>query len=479
VPVSTPDDVITAMNQRDLPEVEYLLGQEPKLVNAVSATHQGSPFHHALRSGRREFALYFIAHGADLELRDGEGKTPLELVIEAAPNLTQVQVDERTLTAQTLLEKGSPLTEPLLLNACLMGGGKAKALVTTLLARGAEVTAVHPFSGYTVLHAAAEYDHPEAFTAALGKVDVDAVTTTYPRGTTALHLAVRKRATKRVQQLVKAGARADLLDERRDSALAIAPKNLRPLLEGKQEPKPEKKVKAAAVKRPSEQPNDARTLSVFADWLVEHGEEARAEYLQLCLLPKPTSDQKARRALLSSKHRDTWLKAGRALVSSSEESTETPGFLAKATVTPEKLLAGFEAVCALGPRLIVEVTPLKTRATTKKLAALPLGTLYGLTLKSVDDDTIELLAPALRGLKHLTLAPRSADFTQKGLAALAEAVGKTLEVLHFEAPPQSFVSLSAAKFPALRQLKVHLASTELRARLTAEWKQAEFEDQPL
>jgi hypothetical protein len=129
--------------------------------------------------------------------------------------------------------------------------------------------------------------------------------------------------------------------------------------------------------------------------------------------------------------------------------------------------------------LIVEVTPLKTRATTKKLAALPLGTLYGLTLKSVDDDTLELLAPALRGLKHLTLAPRSADFTEKGFSALAEAVGKTLESLQLEAAEPSFASLRATSFPALRQLQVHLANVELRARLTAEWKQVEFDDQPL
>ena len=481
-----------AMNKRDLPEVEYLLGEDPKLVNTLSATHQGSPFHHALRLGRREFSLYFIAHGADLALRDSEGKTPLELVIEAAPNFTQVQVDERTLTAQKLLEKGSPLTETLLLNACLMGAGKAKALVTALLARGASVTAVHPYSGYTVLHAAAEYDHPEAFAAALGRVNVDAVTTSYPRGTTALHLAVKKRVTKFVQQLVKAGARADLLDERKDSALAIAPKNLRPLLEGKPAAplKAEKKAKAGpkdVVEPLRKKPSDAQTLSVFADWLVEHGEATRAEYLQLCLLPRPTSEQKTRRALLLSKHRGAWLGAGRALVSSWEDSTETPGFLAKATVTPEKLLSGFEAVRALGPRLVVELTRSKTRTLTKRLAALPLGSLYGLALKNpdgangawVDDTTVELLAPGMRGLKHLTLAPRFGDLTERGFETLAAAVGDSLEVLVFEAPVREFASLTAKTFPALRQVKVHLASPALRKELSAQWKDLEFDDQPL
>lgn len=68
----------------------------------------------------------------------------------------------------------------------------------------------------------------------------------------------------------------------------------------------------------------------------------------------------------------------------------------------------------------------KKRAGEKAVASLSLGRARGLTLADVDDQLLLTLAPAMKGLKHLTL--NGFGVTLKGLAALQAHVS-SLEAL--------------------------------------------------
>ena len=487
-------DFIKAMRKKDLPKVRALLGASAAAVNTVSPADGGSPFHVACRDGRRDFALLFLEHGANVTAPDPESLSPLQLVIGAGggwiSTLSQAQVDERTAVAEALLQRGAKLTDDLLLNACQMGGGKARKLAAALLARGAPLTG-QAENGATVLHSAVEYDHPEVFAAALKKVPVDAAITSYPIGNTALHLAAKKKSRVYIEQLVAAGARSDLVNARKETARTLAPKALLPLFDGQAaappkpvatSPTPSKNATALLWRSPT----DPQALSVFADWLQEEGQETRAEFIQLSVLPKPTALQQKKKEQLLKKHRGAWLGAARKVVSSWEDSVRTPGFVARATVPPEKLVEHFELVRMLGPELVVTLTAVKTRLLTKKLAELPLGSLFGLELRSaaqpkhanadwLDDIAIELLAPALKGLRSLSMSPEyqlsREGFTAKSLEVLAPVVGSTLESLTLGQSKVSLLGpLTPQNFPALKALAFPGAEPDVRRKLTAQWK---------
>lgn len=188
-------------------------------------------------------------------------------------------------------------------------------------------------------------------------------------------------------------------------------------------------------------PEDREALSVYADWLLQHGDATRGEYMQLSLLKKRTPAQTKRRDALLKKHRGSWLGEARAFVYTWEESETSPGFVAKVKCGTKKLVAGFEKIRALGPRLVVEVNPAISTSDRAALAKLPLGTLYGLTLMDADafwlkDRTVRQLLPALKGLTALELAVWDEDqrgsFSIDTWRAVLDAV-PTLEEIDFTA----------------------------------------------
>lgn len=494
-------ELIEAMRRKDFTQVVALSRASPALINLPSGEEAASPFHNACTFGQREFALFFLENGGDIHSLSGEKKTPLQCVIVPGghiTNLTQAQVDDRTAIAQALINAGSKLTPDLILGACSMGAGKARKLVTLLLARGAPLTGTEDYSGGTLLHDAVEYGHTEVVVAALAnkKIPIDRGIKTYPVGNTALHIAAKKKLRPMIEMLLAAGARSDLVNARGETARTLAPKALLPLFDGKAAaPAKAAPVSATPSKdllaRLWKTPTDPTVLSVLADWLLEQGETTRAEFVQLSILPKPTSAQAAKKAQLLKKHRGAWLGKARTVVSSWEDSTQTPGFVARATVPPEKFAANFELIRALGPELIVTLMKVKSRLLTQQLAKLPLGTLFGLDLRSpvraggysaawLDDTAIDLLAPALKGLRWLSLTPEfqldNGRFTAKTLETLAPVVGSTLETLTLVGRASGPIAsshvgaLTPKNFPALKRLSVPAAEAGLRRELNARWK---------
>ncbi|KAJ7019889.1 ankyrin repeat-containing domain protein [Mycena alexandri] len=72
-----------------------LLGRGTLDVNAEGEGGQ-SPLHHAVQRGNRDFVLLLLAHGADPNLQDAKGLTPLQ-------HLTRKQPEKYTI-AQTVLD---------------------------------------------------------------------------------------------------------------------------------------------------------------------------------------------------------------------------------------------------------------------------------------------------------------------------------------------------------------------------------------
>jgi uncharacterized protein (TIGR02996 family) len=182
-------------------------------------------------------------------------------------------------------------------------------------------------------------------------------------------------------------------------------------------------------------PEDRALLSVYADWLLAHGDRARGEYMQLALLPTATPAQEARQESLSKRFRGQWLGAARPYIYTWEDSEDSPSFPKTVKCAVKKLAAGFELIRDLAPRLTVSINPVTTSAERALLASLPLGRLYGLGLYEsdlgwVNDRLIAALAPKLRGLRRLELSPSPEyyRFTIHGWSALLDAV-PTLEEL--------------------------------------------------
>jgi uncharacterized protein (TIGR02996 family) len=228
-------------------------------------------------------------------------------------------------------------------------------------------------------------------------------------------------------------------------------------------------------------PTDRQLLSVYADWLVSEGDTARAEYMQLSLLPKLTPAQKKRRNALENKHRGAWLGAARPFVWTWEEDDESPGFIAECQCQMAKLTKGFEHVRALGPRLVVTVTAPKAKRETIALAKLPLGTLYGLALREADaqwitDDLMTTIAPALDGLRALVMYPGEARASEVGWRAMVPHLTSLehLELALGENPDLWLEALLASK------LELHTLSlpgwipTPMRKRILARFPVAKF-----
>jgi uncharacterized protein (TIGR02996 family) len=234
-------------------------------------------------------------------------------------------------------------------------------------------------------------------------------------------------------------------------------------------------------------PDDLDNLRVYADRLSERG-SSLGEYIQLRLIDAATrtAAQTKRIAALEKADRGAWLGEARPFVRSWFLDYELPGFVHRAIVEADQLIAGFDHLRTIGPRTILSVTGMRKqrRQTEARMAALPLGALYDLDLDSnaLDDTSITTLAPALGGLRALHLANN--EITGVGITALGAHAG-ALEFLQvgmavkFARPERERlvdgIAAALAGTPGFRSLRyLHFYRTgaptaamvaELRARL--------------
>lgn len=68
-----------AAKSGDLDVVKEVLSKDPKLINSQDNNNGYTPLYHACRRGRVEVVNYLIEKGADVNLGDKTGKTPLHL----------------------------------------------------------------------------------------------------------------------------------------------------------------------------------------------------------------------------------------------------------------------------------------------------------------------------------------------------------------------------------------------------------------
>lgn len=221
------------------------------------------------------------------------------------------------------------------------------------------------------------------------------------------------------------------------------------------------------------QPTDPHVLSVYADWLVTHGDASRAEFIQLSLVPEPTRAQTKRRLALRSKHRGAWLGAARPFIYTWQEDESSPGFVRRCQCQMAKLTRGFEQVRGLGPRLVVAVTAPKSKQEVVALAKLRLGTLWGLAFYEADaqwitDELLVTLAPAMRGLRELVLHAEPAGASALGWAAILEHIDSVehLDLTLGEDPDRWFELLLAKRRSPFESLSLpSWIGTPMRRRL--------------
>lgn len=171
-----------------------------------------------------------------------------------------------------------------------------------------------------------------------------------------------------------------------------------------------------AASRFWENPDDLDALRVWADALVEQG-DVRGEFFQLATLEHPTEEQQAQKAALQK-------RLGGQLVGPARPFLRSWQFgalgLVQSIVTEAKLFVpAFELIAQLHPRLTASVTALRKKPLVEQLAALPLKRIHYLLIEwtGLTDDTLRTIAPALEGVKNLSLAFN--DLTRGGLDALA------------------------------------------------------------
>ncbi len=488
----TADELVSLFKNKDFHKAKAALDAEPKLARATSTVFNGAtPLHHACCFLFKPAVLALLEHKPPLDLArpcdSDEAQTPLEFACNVG-NDTQQLSDDRLEVARALLAAGAKVKPGLIARAC---GPRSQPLVELLLEHHA------PIDGPELLLRAVEYDHPKLVAALLARPKPNVNETGgFPAGSTALHVAVKKRLVKYVELLIKAGANPDLKNSRGESPRDLAPQKLHALLDGGAAPAPAPAPKKSTLSSDAfasvwQAPHDFVRYAVLADALIERGETSRGEFVQLSILKKRSPEQDKRRQALLKKHRGEWLGEARPAVKTWVDSETEPGFVSHVTVAPEKFLGSFEPIRLLGPRLIVEWTKVPTRIVMKKLAALPLGTLYGLDLRNpeafvsegdtwVDDIGLDLLAPALAGLKSLSLTRLRNRFTGALLTHVSRGAGKTLEHLslsHHELGDgwndakslEKVSALTPANFPALQSLAVTGAGKAVKRVLSKAW----------
>lgn len=228
-----------------------------------------------------------------------------------------------------------------------------------------------------------------------------------------------------------------------------------------------------------EEPEDRERLSVYADWLLQHGDATRGEYMQLALLDKPTKAQEKRQETLRKKHRGAWLGAARPYVYTWEESFTSPGFISRVTCNVDKLANGLEHIVDLGPRLMVNLGPVTTAAGRKRLGSIALGSLYGLGLYEsdlmwVNDRLLDTIIGKLDDLRRIELFVFPDRFSLTSWRKVLELPAlQELQFHCFGSPDEYLVELTTKKDLPPRLHIVELARPEsaaLARALTKEFK---------
>lgn len=173
---------------------------------------------------------------------------------------------------------------------------------------------------------------------------------------------------------------------------------------------------ALATSRFWKDPDDPNAVRVWADALSEEG-DVRGEFIQLSALDAPSPEQEKRRATL-------FESLGGKLIGPARPFLRSWRFgrfgLVTFIVTEAKLFVpGFELIAQLHPRLTATVTALRAKPLIADVAKLPLHRIHYLLLEwtGLTDAALTMLAPALKGVRNLSLAFN--DVTAAGLAALA------------------------------------------------------------
>jgi hypothetical protein len=150
-----------------------------------------------------------------------------------------------------------------------------------------------------------------------------------------------------------------------------------------------------------ERPEDATSLLVWADALLEAG-DIRGEYISLKLAP-PTPETMKKISALEKKR---GLLVGPARPFLRSWTFDGHGLVDTITTETKLFLQGFEHISQLHPRLRAQVTVLRKKSDIQCLAQCALSKIHYLLLEwtGLEDASLAILAPSFSGIKNLSLA---------------------------------------------------------------------------
>jgi ankyrin repeat protein len=233
-------EMITAIEQGDLAKVVAALQKRPELATAIN-THGATALHYAAWHGAKEAATLLLAHGADINLRDGKHDAPpigwagengqkemFDFLLEkgAKMNISRAaEYGELSLVQRLLAEDPASVNfgtkDPSQGWSPLWGAAffKRNEIVDYLLAQGADIHAATR-RGETPLHGAVMGGDP-AIVERLLRLGAD-VNAKAENGTTPLHRAVWQRSRAIVSLLLAHQARVDCEDQYGHTPLELA-----------------------------------------------------------------------------------------------------------------------------------------------------------------------------------------------------------------------------------------------------------------
>jgi len=212
--IQTPPELAEAIRDGNINKVQSMLEENPKLLNSKYSPEGETLLHWAVRRGNKELVELLITNGAEKDLKNKGGYTPLDYIGRPIPYRSE---NHREI-AKFLIAKGARCRKGFLQDVLMIGWYDVAMLV---IDKGVDVNTKDK-DGYTPLHLANNIEFTKLLIARGADVNAN-----NKNGSTPLHMAVftRKGRKEIVEILIANGADVNSKDIYGQTPLSLAIEN--------------------------------------------------------------------------------------------------------------------------------------------------------------------------------------------------------------------------------------------------------------